>query len=188
MLTNDTIWYHGTLSAAAENIRRNGVLVNFPLSIRLKDFGLGFYLTQNYHEADLWANRQYKRMLRSVRKERGVPEVLSFRFDLIGATDNFKVKDFGDNISLQWANFVAKNRNYSYDAVLNSVPDFDVIYGLIADGIDLPELVKQFKQAKTQNARRRYMNLMKPPAKEPILDQLCINNQKVVDKYLFMLK
>lgn len=87
-----------------------------------KDFGCGFYLTDNLSHA---RNMAQRRMMRAG----GEKYITSFEFNLDEASRNLKIKIF-DKPSEEWANFVMMNRNY---AVPQPSHDYDIVIGPIAD-------------------------------------------------------
>lgn len=87
-----------------------------------KDFGCGFYLTDNIEHA---RNMAYRRTVRA-----GGEECIStFEFDFEGATRNLKIQIF-EKPSEEWAEFVMKNRN---ENIIHPVHDYDIVIGPIAD-------------------------------------------------------
>ena len=89
-----------------------------------KDFGKGFYLTEDKHQAMRMA------MLVARREGVGVPTLNTFLFDeSIMFSDYLKIIKF-DSYSVEWADFVLLNRNNSTDVVAH---DYDIVYGPIAN-------------------------------------------------------
>lgn len=119
-----------------------------------KDFGRGFYLTDNIEHA---RNMAFRRFMRA-----GGTEYISiFEFNYEDAIRDLKVRVF-DKPSEEWANFVMMNR--SEDAV-HPAHDYDIVIGPIADDsvvlsfrlfqngyISISELVKrlEYKELSTQ--------------------------------------
>lgn len=89
-----------------------------------KDFGCGFYLSDNYEKAMGMA------CLTTERTEYGLPYVTSFEFDenLLKAGD-LKVLRF-DGYTEDWAEFVVKNRN---NRNRRNIHDYDIVIGPIAN-------------------------------------------------------
>jgi len=118
-----------------------------------KDFGRGFYLSDNYDQAlELGAQR--------VRQtDEGVPTVTSFLFDenMLDGSE-FKVLIFND-YSEDWVRFVLDNRDRNLQ---HPIHDYDIVYGPIADdGVSfqlrryrrgviktLPDLIEELKFGK----------------------------------------
>lgn len=121
--------------------------VDFSKCHPFKDFGCGFYLTDNREHA---RNMAFRRVMRG-----GGEECISvFEFDRERATQNLKVKVF-DRPSEEWANFVMMNRS---ENIVHPAHDFDIVIGPIAydavvlsfrlfeDGyITISELVKRLE-------------------------------------------
>ncbi|UPS45036.1 DUF3990 domain-containing protein [Prevotella sp. E15-22] len=108
-----------------------------------KDFGQGFYLSDNYSQAQDMAKVKFDQL------EWGQPIVLTYQVDDAKMAD-LKVLRF-DDYSEEWAKFILLNRNNSSREPAH---DYDVVIGPIADdrvgvqlwkyetkSIDLPTLV-----------------------------------------------
>lgn len=121
--------------------------INFSKSHPFKDFGCGFYLTDNLKHAK---NMAFRRCLRNGGEEC----VTKYEFDFAGASKNLKVKIF-DKPSEEWAEFVMLNRNeyiehpaHEYDIVIGPIADDSVAmsFRLFQDGfINLEELAKRLE-------------------------------------------
>ena len=101
-----------------------------------KDFGRGFYLSESDTQAEEMAGFKAVQL-------GGSPVVNRFEFDehlLSDASLNVKIfKEY----SLEWAEFVFKNRNNRTDSPIH---DFDIIYGPIADdkvGVQIRNLIEK---------------------------------------------
>lgn len=117
-----------------------------------KDFGQGFYLSDNYEQAWEMAAQKIKQT------HRGEPFVSEFQFDeSLLQSDEFQVKIFSD-YSEEWANFVLYNRDKN---IPQPIHNYDIVYGPIADDgvtyqlrryqggvISLARLVEELKYAK----------------------------------------
>ncbi|MBR5983059.1 MAG: DUF3990 domain-containing protein [Bacteroidales bacterium] len=116
-----------------------------------KDFGRGFYLSENKQHAYSMAERK------CIFTEIGVPVVQSYSFDELLLNDgSLSVKIF-DDVSVEWALFILENRKraskhkYLYDIVKGPIADDGVVYQLnrYLDGmIDLDRLVLELKYKK----------------------------------------
>lgn len=108
-----------------------------------KDFGQGFYLSDNYEQA--WNMAQVK----VAQMEKGVPIVQMYEIE-DAVLDVLKVLHF-EHYSEEWAKFILQNRN---NPLKSPVHEYDVVIGPIADDrvgvqlwryenhvIDLPMLV-----------------------------------------------
>lgn len=114
-----------------------------------KDFGKGFYLSADKHQAMRMAEQRASMMLD------GKPVLNKFLFDEAALKDgSLKVLTF-DNYSTEWAEFVLKNRDFN---VPQPCHDYDIVFGPIADdgvtfqlrrykagAITLEELVEELK-------------------------------------------
>ena len=93
-----------------------------------KDFGRGFYVTENPNHAKNLALRNKK--IEAERYNRNVNAYLyTFEFDLISTKNEFDVREFKD-ADLIWMEFVLANRkvrdrSHSYDVVLGPTADDD---------------------------------------------------------------
>ena len=112
-----------------------------------KDFGRGFYLTERVEDAQNMA------LQRSVRS--GNPAVVNvYEFDENVLNDpSFRVKTF-DRYSLEWAEFVFKNRRG------DSGEEYDIVYGPIADdriGAQIARYAEGYLTAQEFLNRIKYM-------------------------------
>ncbi len=131
--------YHGS------NVMINAI--DFSKCQPYKDFGCGFYLTDNIIHARNMASR------RSLRYG-GEECVTEYEFDYEGAKRDLKIKVF-EKPSEEWAEFVMLNRNLSikhptheYDIVIGPIADDAVVrsFRLFEEGfITLSELVRRLK-------------------------------------------
>lgn len=96
--------------------------VDFSKCHPFKDFGCGFYLTDNKEHARNMALRRAMRI-------GGEPCVSVFEFDNETAAPNLKIKIF-DKPSEEWANFVMMNRD---ENIAHPAHDYDIVIGPIAD-------------------------------------------------------
>ena len=115
-----------------------------------KDFGQGFYLSDNYNQAQEMAKTKVDQL------ECGQPVVLAYQVDET-MMDSLKVLRF-DDYTEDWAKFILLNRN---NANREPVHDYDIVIGPIADdrvgvqlwkyetkSIDLPTLVQNLHYMK----------------------------------------
>lgn len=96
--------------------------VDFSKCHPFKDFGCGFYLTDNIEHA---RNMAFRRFMRFGGKEC----VSAFEFNYKEANENLKIKIF-DNPSEEWAMFVMMNRS---ENISHPAHDYDIVIGPIAD-------------------------------------------------------
>lgn len=97
--------------------------IDLTKSARGKDFGKGFYLSEDKKQAEEMA------VFKSLQMN-GIPIVNAFELDERALSDNLlKIKIFKE-YSLEWAEFVFKNRSNRSDTPIH---DYDIVYGPIAD-------------------------------------------------------
>lgn len=115
--------YHGS-NIAVENPK-------ILQSDRRLDFGMGFYLTSSYEQAERWALLTAKR--------RGEGKQIITSYDLDEEMLSFlKVKRF-DEPSVEWLKFVSNNRNIK-DFADNS----DIVIGPVANDRTMPVIKLYF--------------------------------------------
>ena len=138
------ILYHGS------NIKVSVPDLSF--SKPFKDFGKGFYLSDNYEQAWDMATQKVKQI------RKGEPTVSEFQFDeSLLHSDELSIKIFSD-YSEEWANFVLDNRDKNLSQPIHQ---YDIVYGPIADDgvtfqlrryqggvISLSRLVEELQYAK----------------------------------------
>lgn len=136
------ILYHGS------NVEIHEIDLN--KSARGKDFGKGFYLSENEKQAEEMA------IFKSLQLN-STPIVNQFEFDEHSLSNNsLKVKIFKD-YSLEWAEFIFKNRNNRTDIPIH---DFDIVYGPIADdkvGVQIRNLMEENINIETFLERLKYI-------------------------------
>lgn len=138
------ILFHGSNMRVTEpNLKR---------SKPFKDFGQGFYLSEEEKQAKDQALSKVDQM------KTGEPIVNEFVFDeTLLTSGELKVKVF-DDYSVEWAEFVLMNRN---NKIAQPSHDYDIVYGPIADDgvnyqlrrywggvITLQKLIEELKYAK----------------------------------------
>ncbi len=95
-------------------------VIDLAKSKPFKDFGKGFYLSDNWPQAEEMAN--FKSQICG-----GTPIVTRFEFDLEGMkSSGLKIKSF-NSYSEDWLDFIVANRE-GYE-----VDNYDFVYGPIAD-------------------------------------------------------
>lgn len=139
------ILYHGT--------NKDFDKIDFSHSLRFKDFGKGFYLTDIQSQAFGMAQRR-------VRIDGGVPVLQKYEFDQSVLEDGrLSVLRF-ESPSAEWAEFIFKNRNrrlqftHDYDIVFGPVADDGVAYllNLYEDGLrTLDELARELQYKHLNN-------------------------------------
>lgn len=125
--------------------------IDLTKSNRGKDFGKGFYVSDNYEQAykmAVFKSLQYK-------KE---PIVLSYEFDeSLLKNGELSFLRF-DEYSSQWAEFILKNRTNDDD---KNVHQYDVVYGPIANdkvGVQIRNLMEQNIDLEVFLQRLKYMH------------------------------
>lgn len=122
------ILYHGSNVDIRE--------IDLAKSLRGKDFGQGFYLSDDEKQAEDMAIFKAKQF-------DGTPVISAFEFDETVLNDgSLKVRLFTE-YSLEWAEFVFTNRTNMADTPLH---DYDIIYGPIADdrvGVQIRNLIEK---------------------------------------------
>lgn len=122
--------------------------IDFAKSKPNKDFGRGFYLTADKHQAQQLAEQRALFF-------GGKPVVNTYLFDDKALKDgSLKVKIF-ENYSVEWAEFVVANR---FNPNAQVIHDYDIVYGPIANDkvgvqielftdklIDMPTLIQRLK-------------------------------------------
>lgn len=101
-----------------------------------KDFGFGFYLSENYMQAVKMSE------IVTQREACGIPTVTTFSFDET-SLQHLTVKRF-DGYTKEWAEFVLANRQNRSDNQLHS---YDVVIGPIADdavGVQIRRLMRGY--------------------------------------------
>lgn len=136
------ILYHGT------NIAFD--TIDLTKSKPNKDFGQGFYLSEDYDQAMAMAK------IKTEQLEVGAPTVLAYEID-VNQLEFLKTKRFCE-YSEEWAKFILLNRRNNKSQPAH---DYDIVYGPIADdrvgvqlwkyenhSIDLPTLVHNLQHMK----------------------------------------
>ena len=128
------------------------IVPDLSISKPFKDFGKGFYLSDNYEQAWDMASQKVKQTLK------GEPIVSEFQFDeSLMHSDELSIKIFSDYTE-EWAHFILDNRNKDLPQPIHL---YDIVYGPIADDgvtfqlrryqggvISLARLVEELKYAK----------------------------------------
>lgn len=112
-----TILYHGSNTDIEE--------IDLKRGRRGKDFGRGFYLSPDLHQAQQMADRTVDR------EESGKATVISYEFDdnVLQNPLDLKIKIF-EGYTAEWAEFVMTNRKNKSD---KQAHNYDIVYGPIAD-------------------------------------------------------
>lgn len=121
--------YHGTLESSANSIIGMGG-INLGLCRLHSDFGRGFYVTTNLHQAEQWANMKY---LGSPAATRANDRAAVLTFSL----DRDAVGRLGDHLvfllpSREFHDFVAYNRLGGSTHARAGGQPYDLVYGPVA--------------------------------------------------------
>lgn len=107
-----------------------------------KDFGKGFYLSEDKHQAMRMA------MLVTRREGTGEPTLNTFLFDeTVLSSNDINIIRF-DSYSAEWADFVLMNRNNKLDILAHN---YDIVYGPIANdriGLQIKRLEQGIQSSK----------------------------------------
>jgi len=134
-----------------------------------KDFGNGFYLTQDYSRAVRMANRTVA--IQGI----GSPEITPFIFNLQKARNSLSVKIFKERTA-EWALFVMNNR----DRNISFSHRYDIVIGPVADSRVDP-IINDYKEMfgddydKPENLKK-LAKLLKYPGPEYIQYCFCTEN------------
>ncbi len=116
-----------------------------------KDFGKGFYLTDDQQQALELA--QYRTNLLG-----GEPTVITYEFNLKEALDaGLKYLDFKE-YSVEWANFIFLNRDTAHKEKMHP---YDIVHGPIADdkvGLQIQFFKQKYISIETLMDRLKYLN------------------------------
>lgn len=121
------ILYHGTYQEFDK--------INLSKSNKGKDFGKGFYLSENEEQAEKMA------VFKSLQYS-GKPVVLKFEFDENLLNQDLSFLEF-TKYSKEWADFILKNRMNENET---NIHQYDVVYGPIANdkiGVQIRNLIEQ---------------------------------------------
>lgn len=107
-------------------------------SDRKLDFGMGFYLTSSYEQANRWAE------LTTARRKTGIQTITVFEFDE-AASAELNVLCFSE-ADVNWLRYAAKNRNQN-----NISDDYDIVIGPVANDRTAPVIAAYFAGIYTEN-------------------------------------
>lgn len=107
-----------------------------------KDFGKGFYLSEDKHQAMRMS------MLVTRREGTGEPTLNTFLFDeTVLSSNDINIIRF-DSYTAEWADFVLMNRNNKLDILAHN---YDIVYGPIANdriGLQIKRLEQGIQSSK----------------------------------------
>lgn len=138
-----------------------------------KDFGRGFYLSDDFEQAVEMAERVVSRA-----DSDQTPVVSSFEFDESVLTDgSLKVKRF-ETYTEEWAEFVLHNRDRKMPQPIH---DYDIVYGPIADD----GVVRQMRRYELGDITlKELMKELQYPPK--ITFQYFFGSEKALEKLRFL--
>ena len=125
--------------------------IDLSMSNKGKDFGKGFYLSDNYEQAFQLAT--FKAI-----QFNGEPNVLTFDFDETALTNGELSFMKFDEYSREWADFILKNRQ---NEIGENIHRYDVVYGPIANdkvGVQIRNLIEQNIDMNLFLERLKYMH------------------------------
>lgn len=150
--------YHGS-NIAVENPK-------ILQSDRKLDFGLCFYLTSSYEQAQRLAKLTYERR----NEGKKIITVYDFNEDSIS---DLNVKKF-DRANAEWLKFVAKNRKDDYFK-----PDYDIVIGPVANDRTMPVIRLYFSGVYDEN------ETLKRLLPQKLKDQYTFKTEKAIEKLKF---
>lgn len=117
-----------------------------------KDFGQGFYLTENKDQAQKMAEQK-------VIQYGGIHTVNTYEFDEVNLNNPaLRIKIF-EGYTQEWAEFILANRNRENT---DKVHEYDIVIGPIADdkvGVQLFRYMKEYIDLPTLVKKLQYINL-----------------------------
>lgn len=173
--------YHGTILEFAENITKNGIIVDYIEANRGTDFGVGFYTTNCYRLAELTA--WTKSSFHKDDNVNNTPVVLIMKYDTSNMNDyNSKIFNKCDD---EWKTFICANR---YKQICENDPSilsnrelkYDVIRGAVADSsmFDIKKMIKSNNYILTNNI----LSKMEPFKIDNFIPmQISFHNQAIVN-------
>jgi len=174
-LSNVELWYHGTISIFENSFDK----VKVKSSSRPMDFGSGFYLTENKEQAITWAKHRAKMFNKTPKAKNGraKPMLVTCSIDLKNVKE-FKFANFGQAMNEKLLNFIVDNR-----VLKSSNNNFDLVYGLVADGSELMDTLRGYHVGKydlTYASRNiKYTEVQ---------TQLCVRSSKFAERYVNILR
>lgn len=129
------------------------------------DFGHGFYITRRQQQAEEWAER-------TARQRLSTPIVNEYELDIDAIKKDCRYLKF-EHYDAEWLHFIVACRN-GYD----SAQEFDCIEGGVAND-RVVDTVEGF-----MNGTIDEEHALAELSKHQPNNQICLLNQKVIDKYL----
>lgn len=138
-------------------------------SNRALDFGVGFYATTFKEQAEKWAIRKCTNFDGKIE---GAPIVSIYELDLDVAKRYFKIEEF-EGVTKDWLDFILNNRKD-----IDSKSPYDITIGEVAD-----DQVFATINLLTKGWIEKEIAINRLKIKSPN-NQVCINNQQVIDRCL----
>ena len=129
------------------------------------DFGPGFYLTDIYDQAVIWAKRKS-------RERKSVPLINVYKLDRKSILDNYKNKIFSQ-YNREWLDFIVACRNLQKIWM-----NYDYIEGGVADDRVIDTINLYIQGFISEERALENLFYLKPN------NQICINNQEILNNHL----
>ncbi len=126
------ILYHGTNT----DIKT----INLGMCRPYKDFGTGFYLTSIKEQATKMAVRISK-----IHGGKAIVNIYEIADDFM-TEERLSIRNFGTEVTTEWAKFVMNNRNRYYSDFADPLCNFDNKYDVVAGPIANDDLAFVFRQ------------------------------------------
>ena len=138
-----------------------------------KDFGRGFYTTENYNIARDWAVEHYKR-------HGGGVYIYMLKVDMTDLKKKFNVHTFNESIA--WLDYIIYNRDRTLSITRNiKYPNYDVVIGKIADARTqslIQEFCEEFIGCPPTNEDKQ--KLIIKLTRTDLKDQICFKTVKAI--------
>lgn len=162
-------WYHGTTLAGWKNLCKQKIMVNYNSGTEL-DFGMGFYLTPKYKQAEGYIKRILP-YLDGENLEDHIPVVVEFELNLSRLDSKYRYEKFL-TYDTRFAEFVFENRQ-NPDKLMHH---FDYVIGVMSDSNPVALLTDYRAKIITKE------ELIKGLQKRTSMEQLSLHNQDICDK------
>lgn len=139
-----------------------------------KDFGRGFYTTENYDIAKVWALRH------ALQHRGGHAYVYMLYVDMDDLKKRFNVHKFRDSIA--WVDYIIFNRDNTNNFIKNTYRNYDVVIGKIADArtqLIIQKFCKEFMGVKPTDEEKR--ELVRKLTAFDLKDQICFKSNRVIE-------
>ena len=161
--------YHGSVISFQE--------IDLSQSVLKKDFGRGFYTTNDSFQAEKFARLKAKR----IQTDKGY--VMVFRFQ---NTDGLSIKRFSSS-NEEWFDFVLRNRGYDMLAAPISNEVFDIVIGPVANdavGLVLNQYISGvYGDSTTAEAKATAMRLL---LTQKLNNQVFFGTERAISRLNFL--